>query len=585
MSDMDSRARALFERALGLDAASRAAALAEARGTDPNAVDSRSDVYALGVVLYELLAGRPPIDVSGLSLLSAASRLRDTEPAPLGRLRPHCRGDLEAICAKALEKDPDRRYASCAELAADIRRSLADEPVNARPLTAMYQLRKFAARSRGLASAAAAVALAVVVGSGVAVWQASVARTRAEHARQTLAILERMIETATPEISQGREITVRQMLDDAQSYAVEDPSLPRAVVGQAKRILGRAYSSLGNHERALPLLTDARQLLAAEHGAESRQALGVARDAVTSLKALDRDAEALSLAEELLATSLRVYGPDDTLAADARSTLAFADQSDDAQRSVQLHREALAAIEKAYGPDSYEARRERSNLGVALVSVGELDDAREIFERVLRERTALFGELHPDTLIAMNNVVLIHARSDQPDKAIPLCKQLVERSVKVLGDKHPSTDVRVLNLANVSFAAGAFAEAKSAAAKLLTLREQRLGTTHAKTLEAMGMLATAEQSLGELPAASARAKELYTRTVEATGERSADSIRALTLLFDLAGSNSDVEEMRRIAVLLKGTEYESKLPAEIEAAEARRAKALSAGQPPAPPTK
>jgi WD40 repeat protein/predicted Ser/Thr protein kinase len=131
---------------------------------DPATLDARSDVYTLGVMLYELLAGRLPYPVEHLPLPEAARVIREQEPARLGVLEPQLRGDVETIVAKALEKEPGRRYASAAELAADLRRHLRNEPIQARPASALYQLGKFARRNKTLVGGVAAVMLALIAG-------------------------------------------------------------------------------------------------------------------------------------------------------------------------------------------------------------------------------------------------------------------------------------------------------------------------------------------------------------------------------------------------------------------------------------
>jgi WD40 repeat protein/tRNA A-37 threonylcarbamoyl transferase component Bud32 len=153
---------------------------------DPAAVDRRADVYALGVILYELLGGRLPHDVRGKAIAEAARIVRDEEPARLGSVDGRLRGDVETIVAKALDKDPARRYATAAALGADIRRHLSEEPIAARPASAMYQLRKFARRHTGLVggvAAAFAVLLAgVVVSTTLYVRKAAAAAEAREQA-------------------------------------------------------------------------------------------------------------------------------------------------------------------------------------------------------------------------------------------------------------------------------------------------------------------------------------------------------------------------------------------------------------------
>jgi len=146
---------------------------------DPLALDTRSDVYALGVLLYLVLAGRLPYDLRKAHLAECIRVIREVDPSPLGTVSRVFRGDVETIAARALEKEKERRYQSAAELASDVRRHLADEPIVARPPSAAYQLGKFARRNRTLVAGAAATVLALVAGIGASSWQAVRAR-RAE---------------------------------------------------------------------------------------------------------------------------------------------------------------------------------------------------------------------------------------------------------------------------------------------------------------------------------------------------------------------------------------------------------------------
>ena len=138
---------------------------------DPN-LDRRSDVYTLGVILFELLVGRLPYPVDQLPLAEAVRLIRECEPARLGGLDRRLRGDVETIAGRALEKDPARRYPSAAELAADIRRHLAHEPILARPPSALYQLGKFARRHKSLVVTTAAFLAVLLVAGAVTAWRA-----------------------------------------------------------------------------------------------------------------------------------------------------------------------------------------------------------------------------------------------------------------------------------------------------------------------------------------------------------------------------------------------------------------------------
>ena len=196
---------------------------------DMSELDTRSDVYALGVILYELLSGRLPFDLSRKSLPEAVRIIRDDEPARLSSISRTLPADVATIVAKALEKDKLRRYGSAAELAEDIRRFLRNEPIVARRPSASYQVRKFAHRHKGLVGGAIAVLIALVAGVVVSTWQAvrasraeRVAQARANDAQAEKAkaeavtkFLTEMLASADPARAQGREVTVRAAVDEA----------------------------------------------------------------------------------------------------------------------------------------------------------------------------------------------------------------------------------------------------------------------------------------------------------------------------------------------------------------------------------
>ncbi|MEO8452265.1 MAG: serine/threonine-protein kinase, partial [Gemmatimonadota bacterium] len=138
---------------------------------DPGDIDTRSDVYSLGVILYELLSGQLPYDLAHRMIYEAARVIVIEDPAPLSSLNRTLKGDVEVIVGKALEKEKNRRYSSAADLASDVRRFLSNEPIAARPASAMYQLGKFARRNRALVGGLAVAALILVLGTAVSLWQ------------------------------------------------------------------------------------------------------------------------------------------------------------------------------------------------------------------------------------------------------------------------------------------------------------------------------------------------------------------------------------------------------------------------------
>lgn len=200
----------------------------QARGT-PQDVDTRSDVYALGVVLYELLAGRLPFDLAGRSLSEQLGLVESAEPRPLGAISPSLRGDLETIVARAIEKEKGRRYASASELAADLRRYLADEPIQARPPSVGYLLRKFVRKRRPWV-AGTVVALMALAVAGYVSLTAWVERRAGEQARQELRIQNALDRGAWKEVV--------ELADEATAAGLGRPARLALVKVQALHALG-----------------------------------------------------------------------------------------------------------------------------------------------------------------------------------------------------------------------------------------------------------------------------------------------------------------------------------------------------------
>jgi serine/threonine protein kinase len=211
---------------------------------DPAELDTRSDVYSLGVVLYELLADRLPHDLRDKSIPEAVRIIGEQDPTPLSSISRIYRGDLDTITAKALEKEKDRRYQSAAELAADVRHYLGDEPIVARPASTFYHLRKFARRNKTLVGGVAAV-FVVLVGAivGVSVALAD-SRREAERAELINEFLEEILASPNPWEGQ-RELTVVELLDDAaDKIESRFASLPE-VASRLHFTIARAYEKLG----------------------------------------------------------------------------------------------------------------------------------------------------------------------------------------------------------------------------------------------------------------------------------------------------------------------------------------------------
>ncbi len=270
---------------------------------DVERIDTRSDVYALGVILYELMTGKLPHDVKGKTIAAAALTISNDEPTAPGRVSPGLRGDIETILLKALEKAPEQRYQSAADLAADVRRHLADLPIVARPATTAYQLRKFARRNKALVGGVVAAFLllfAGVIGTSIGLVKARTAQRLAEERAEEARIAARtaqnseqfltsMLTAANPLVSRNREMTVRELLDEAalkvDSQLAEEP----AVAFRTRLALGRTYVSINAAEQARAQ-SDAATALATRCFGERSVEASLAMSLSANVKRLQEDA-------------------------------------------------------------------------------------------------------------------------------------------------------------------------------------------------------------------------------------------------------------------------------------------------------
>ncbi|MCC6970985.1 MAG: serine/threonine protein kinase [Phycisphaerales bacterium] len=481
---------------------------------DVDRIDTRADVYALGVILYELLAGRLPFSVKGRSIAEAARIIEDQEPAALGAIDRVLRGDIETIVAKAMEKDPERRYASAAELAGDLRRFLADLPINASPATTAYKLRKFAARHTALVGGVAAafvLLVAGVVGTSVGLVRAREATRLAEKraieaeiesrtSQRTSDFLASVLSSADPAISRGRELTVREVIDDAAAMLAIELSDEPEVALRSRITLCQTYLSLARLDEAKAQAEEAMKLAELSSGGESlsyARALG-ARAAVARAARLQGESVTLSRASfDLFA---RLLPADDVRVARAKVALADALsldwKFDDAKALLREARPVLDAARDASALRCTLLLATMLSRRVSDAKSGETAEAERLMEDALagaRSRGAS-GELDVSALLLARGD--LRRRDQRIAEAEPDYRVALAIRQRVYPAHHPSTTSAAMRLAAAMSARGAHRDALEILTPIIEALRAQKRTGDAPFAQLVGLAGTCAGELG-----------------------------------------------------------------------------------------
>ena len=451
-------------------------------------ITTATDVYALGIVLYELLTGRRPYQFDTYAPAAIERAICDTEiPRPSdmlermkdesGRMKSgsrrffssfithpsSLRGDLDNIVQMAMRKEPERRYQSVEQFSEDIRRYLTGLPVVARKDTFSYRAGKFARRHK---AGVAILALLVVFAVVLAVLAVRTARERdranqeAATAQAVTQSLVTMFEIANPGKARGNVVTARELLDQGADKVVRE--LKGQPVVQAKLLdtIGQLYHSIGLYDREQPLLEEALKL--------RRQTLG------------NEHAD--------VATSL------DHLAEVARL-------KDDFARSESLFRESLAMRRKLLGAESLEVADSLNNLALSLQNTNRYDEAEQLLRESLAMRRKLLGQEHQDVATGLNNLGLTLYARGRTDEAEQMFRESLEMRRKLLGPDHHQVAWSMSNLASRLHRKGQLDEAERLHREALAIRRQWFGPDHPDTLRSSGALASVLRDKGDCRAA------------------------------------------------------------------------------------
>ena len=448
--------------------------------------DARSDLYGLGLTLYELVALRPPYqETDSFKLID---RIRHSDPPRLKTLAPKVPLDLETIIHKAVEREPSRRYATAAAMAEDLRRFLEGRPIQARQASKPERLVRWCRRNPWVT----AFLVALVLGLIASAWQA-VRATQAEHAArlaeaatgkerdraetetaktkksesEARAVLDffqnKIMAAARPEGQEGglgKDVKLRAAVDAAErgirtSFA-EQPALEASIrdtLGQTYYYLGEPTLAIQQYQQALAWR---RQVLGPDHP----DTLGSMNNLGMAYLDTGRLAEALPLFEEAMKRCQAKLSPNDPLTLVSMGNLAHA--YGDAGRladALPIHEETLKRLEAQLGPDHMHTLTELNNLANVYRSAGRLAEALPLFEQTLERLRRTVGPSHPTTLLSMINLALAYGDAGRLADAIPLHKEALKSSETQLGLDNPDTLYSMDGLAMAYEKARQFADA------------------------------------------------------------------------------------------------------------------------------
>ncbi len=561
-------------------------------------IDTRTDIYSLGVLLYELLTGKTPFEAR--ELLQAGfdemrRTIREKEPArPSTRLstmvggelttaakRRHTdapklvnlvRGDLDWIVMKCLEKDRARRYASANGLAADLQRHLLNEPVVARPPRTAYRFQKFARRNKLAFAAATAVLAALLIGLGVSLWQ-SIEKTRAyrravaseQKSREVARFLKKMLNGVGPSVALGRDTKLLLEIVDGTAESVgQDLKDQPEVEAELRNTLGEVYRALGENEKAEAMQRRALELGRQVFGEDDARVAESKNNLALVLRDEGRFDEAEKLFRESLSQFRKLRGNiDEETAATLNNLAGVLRELGKLQDSEALQREGLDVVRQLHGDEHPRVALCEQNLSAIIQLNGKQEEAEALAQSALDLFRRLYRNEHPEVAGALANLGYVLSEGGKLDLAADAARESLELRRKLLEPGHPDIAKGLKELASILSRQGKLAEAETAYNESLSLLGQRLGNENRFVAFVLSGLGDVVESQGRLAEAETLQREALTIRRQRHGAEHPDTVRSLYSLArvrrqqgQLAESENLLREALRVTLKLIGPHHQ-----------------------------